>query len=65
MVDGGSSSIEDADRSDVVRSLMGNPWPPMCPRWIRTDMGGKETTQTNCIGGTREDKGSGNATRDS
>ena len=60
MVDGGSSSIEDGDRSDVVRSLIGNPWPPACAVFETGPNSNKEA-RTNCIGGTRQDKGGGNA----
>lgn len=58
MVDGGSSSSEDADRSDVVRSLMGNPWPPMST-WVKTGTSGNKVVRTNCVRRAREDKGSG------
>ena len=63
MVDGGSSSIEDGDRSDVVRSLMGNPWPPACPTF-KTEANSNKEARTNRIGGTWKDKGGGNTSRD-
>ena len=64
MVDGGSSRSEDADRSDVVRSLMGNPWPPACPTWVKAETNDNKAVQTNCISGTREDKGGSDTARD-